>query len=156
MDSAKPIYKFLEKQNSQVVDLITQGRHLSNLKKTIKPYLNQHIKGHWQIGKFSNAEITILVESTELASRMRYKSKFLLEEIRKLEFCDALHNIEVKANPDIVGVRTQSKTSKSARLTRSRTGKEQLRLLADNMDDPYLKSSLLRLANRVCPEEEKF
>lgn len=153
MDSAKPIYKYLLKQNSQVVDLITYGRALNKLSREIKPVINQYIGDEWELGKFSEKEVTLLINSAELASRLRFQSANLLSEIRTLEFFKVLNKINIKVRPEIIDKDKVKATENRSVLTPSRTGKQQLKSLAGNIDDPTLKASLQRLANRLYRED---
>jgi len=153
MDSAKPIYKYLEKQNSQVVDLITYGQTLHRLRRTLKPVINQYIGNGWQLSKFSADELTLLINSAELANRLRYQSTNLLQEIRTLESCKVLNKINIKVRPDLTDKGEEKEPEGRSVLTPSSAGNQQLKSLADNIDDPALKASLQRLANRVCPED---
>ena len=131
MDSAKPIYKYLKKQNSQVVDLITHGQNLYRLSCALKPIINQCIADNWQLGKFSTQEITLLVNSAELANRLRYQSVNILQEIRKLESCKKLNKINIKVGPLTENKVHEKELDKKSALIPSKIGKQHLKLLAE-------------------------
>lgn len=152
MDSAKPIYKYLTKQNSQVVELITYGRTLAKIARALKPLINQHINNDFQVCKISGNEVTLLVYSAELANRLRFQSANLLQEIRKLESCKVLNKINIKVGPKIVDEDGKKGSEEKRVLIHSEAGKQHLKSLANNIDDPALKASLQRLADRVSPK----
>lgn len=154
MDSAQPIYKYLMKQNSQVVDLITHGRVLYSLRNQIKPLINQYVTVKWQIGEFSKEEITLIVDSAESAHRLRYQAAYLLDDIRRLECFKLLKAIKIKVRP-VVAEKTSSKMPQNKyALIYSSTGQQQLKLLADTVEDPALKASLMRLAGHIYIPDE--
>ena len=154
MDSVKPIYKYLQRQNSQVVDLVTNGRTLRRLTTTLKTLINQHIEGDFQICNISDTEITLLVYSAELATRLRYQSTTLLQEISKLESCKLLNKITIKVIPEMADIGEKKDRLHHTNLLSSSAGNQQLKALANNIDDPALKAALQRLARRVSPDIE--
>ncbi len=151
MDSAKPIYKYLKKQNNQVVDLITHGQTLHKLSKTLKPLINQHIGSGWQLGKCSDKEITLLVNSAELANRLRFQVAKVLQEAKKLKSCDGLNKINIKIGPLMKNEAQEKPPNKKAAPIPSQKGRQYLKSLAETIEDPGLKKSLQRLAKRVFP-----
>ena len=157
MDSAKPIYKYLTKQNSQVVDLITYGQAIHKINNDIKVIINQHITGEWRLGKFSDDELTLILSSAESAGRLRFKVGNVLQDLRTLESCKLLNKINIKVKPEITAESESeakaNKLNKDTELKPSRSGQQLLKSLADNIDDPGLKASLQRLANRIYLED---
>lgn len=152
MDSVKPIYKYLQRQNSQVVDLVTYGRTLSRVTKTLKQHINQCVENDFQVCNISGKEITLLVYSAELATRLRYQSANLLQEIRKLESCKLLNKINIKVRPKMADEGGKKDSTQKTVLIPSTAGNRHLTSLANNIDDPTLKAALQRLAGRVSPE----
>lgn len=148
MDSAKPIYKFLLKQNSQLVALVTQGRALHEAKAKLKPYINQYIKTGWRVGNISPESITLLVDSAESANRLRYQSTILISELRKLAYFRTLAKISIKVAPPVRDTAAKPRRL-PGRLLRSKTGQRHLLSLADTIDDAKLKASLQRLADHL-------
>lgn len=153
MDSAKPIYKYLARQNSRVVDLVTYGRTMNRIKKALKPHINQRIGDEFQVSTISGNEVTLLVYSAELASRLRFQSANLLQQIRTLESCKLLNKINIRVRPKIADGNAKKASKQKSVLIPSRTGKQHLTSLAENIDDPALKASLQRLADRVYPRQ---
>lgn len=152
MDSVKPIYKYLQRQNSQIVDLVTYGQILRRVTKSLKKQLNQGVEGNFQVCNISGQEITLLVYSAELATRLRYQAANLLQEIRKLESCELLNKINIKVRPEMVDQGEMKGSTQKALLIPSTAGKQHLKLLANNIDDPALKAALQRLAGRISPD----
>ena len=151
MDSAKPIYKYLTQQNSQVVELITQGRALHKLEKLLKPIINQYIGEQWRIGSLSREELTVIVYTAELANRLRFHSVKLLREVRRLESFKILNKINIKVNPIYSDSKRENNPELHHTLTPSKTGYAQLMSLADMVDDQALRESLQRLARHLQP-----
>lgn len=151
MDSAKPIYKYLLKQNTRVVELITHGETLFKLSELIKPFINQHIGDHWCLGNVSIDKITLLVSSPQYANRLRFHSVKLLSEIRSLEFFKLLKEINIKVHPDGLHRDQEKKPVKKHALQPSKSGQQQLQSLAGTVNDPALKASLKRLAEHLRP-----
>lgn len=142
------------KQNSQVVDLITHGRTLYALSVRLKPLINQYITREWQIGGFSREEITLIVDSAESAHRLRYQSANLLDEIRRLECFKLLKVIKIKVRPVAAGKTSPKSPDKKYDLIYSSMGQQQLKTLADTVQDPALKASLMRLADHIYVPDE--
>lgn len=154
MDSAKPIYKFLLKQNTQIVDLITHGSVLHKLGESIKPYINQYIGEHWQLADVSSETITLVVNSAEHANRLRFCSVKLVSQISSLESFKLLKKINIKVCPtDLVKIQA-NKPAKKCVLRPSQTGQQQLMSLAETVADPALKASLRRLAKHLQADDQ--
>lgn len=149
MDSAKPIYKYLHKQNSQLVDVVTHSETINKVEKSIKHLINQHVEIEWRLGKLTKNEIVLMVGSAEAAHRLRYQSVRILQELRTLELCELINKIEIKVRPEIFSQRDETKTPTKP-LTSSQ-GEKYIRVLANTLDDQPLKASLLRLAKHLNP-----
>ncbi len=149
MDSSNQIYKYLLKQNNQVVELITHSLSLHKRKSAIKPIINQYVNCCWQVSEISSKEITIIVPTSEYANRLRFRSAQLLCDIRKLESFKLLTNLNIKVRPTIFENYEQKKPNKKGLIHDSKGGKKHLLSLAESVDDPALKTSLQNLANHL-------
>ena len=149
MDSCKQIYKYLLKQNNQVVALITHGRALHQQQKNLFNIINQHFKCDYRVGHCSQDELIILVASAEIANRIRYKSMQLLLDIKKLESFKLLKNIVIKVSPLEFDETSKNKPNNKKPINTSISGSKNLNQLADSVDDAALKSSLRRLAGHL-------
>ena len=149
MDSCKQIYKYLIKQNNQVVELITRGQSLRGLEKAIFPFVNQHIKSCFSVGEYTGKELILLVSSADIANKLRYQSTRILSDIRKLESFNLLESIKVKVVPKLPGESLPDSHNNKKAINHSQEGSKNLDNLADMMGDPALKASLKRLAGHL-------
>ena len=147
MDSAKPIYKYLLQQNNQVAELVTYGKTMNMVRKKLNTVIYQYIGNDWIVQKITANEITFIVRSAQSAHRLRFQSTNILQEIRTLESCELLNNIEIKVRPE--SFMSDGKQKKIKGPFASVQGEQHLRALADNIDDSALKASLQRLARHL-------
>ncbi|MDH5446348.1 MAG: hypothetical protein OEY52_12405 [Gammaproteobacteria bacterium] len=148
MDSSQQIYKYLLKQNHQVVELITHSLSLHTAQRQLNPYINQYVKGYWDIGSCSQKELTILVSTPENAAKLRFQTNKILTEIRKLDSFKLLSYINIKVIPKEKTAITDSNL-KIKKLKKPVNATDVLNQLSDSIEDLELKMALRRLANNL-------
>lgn len=149
MDSCKQIYKYLTKQNNQVVDLITRGKTLHSAQNAIFSTINQYVMCRFRVGEYSRKELSIIVQSAENANKLRFQSEKILTAIKNLESFESLEQLKIKVVPEEFTSWNNETHNIKKHTHHSQTGSKNLEILSESISDPALKASLKRLASRL-------
>ena len=145
MNFSGPLYKFLLGKKGEVADLVTQGKKLSHLTQQFRRLLTTNIAEHVDVAGVRGNTLILTTPSAAWATRIKLQSKDLAllasQEIKEFQW---VTQIQIKIIP-----KTEIPPQpEPAERNISDKAAEDLRAMANSIENDALKSSLLRLANR--------
>ena len=143
---AKELQQVVQRSQSLQKILATVGQQ-ADLAALFHQYLQPAAREHCHFSQFQQGILTISVNNSMWATRLRYQQQRLLTQLRQHQAFASLQSIQLKVSPSYS--REEIKTApKSAPIQISETASANFAALADEAQDPQLKAVLLRLAGK--------
>lgn len=149
MDSIKPIYKLLGDKNSDLADLVTRANALKKQNFLLRSCLPEGYSGRCDFVPDSANSITLLVDSSAMATRLQYEAREILSKINKIKGHQGITRFVVKVNPETNASPPIKKGALNKPIPRSDAGSRLMNTLAESTDDEELGKSLQKLAARL-------
>ena len=150
MASFRPLRHCLRQLPAQPRALLQRADATAQLERRIRQQLPETIAPHCRIAALERNRLTLLVESSAWATRLRYLSAQLLTTLRRDPDLAGLVTIQIRiASP------APLPAPQSAPPPISAESAHQLQTCAERIADPRLREPLLRLARRGQPPDSK-
>lgn len=136
----KPISKLLS--DHPLSGLISKAKKIVMLNQIFMQIVPIDMASHCQIINYDNDSIIVEVENAAFATRLRYSERLLIEQLRRYPLIGNLKCLQYriqKTQP----INETSPTNKKSLTPKSR---RIIQDLAENLQSPELKESLLKLA----------
>ncbi len=139
MAKPRPIKQLLA--TGTVPDLIAHARQLQSLSTALRRCLPADAASHVQVVHWSDGQLTVQVDSTAWATRLRYLSPQLLRQLQQLPEFTAAHRIALNIAPAATPAVTIAQP-----FHLSPAGARIIDANAETIADPQLRAALKRLA----------
>jgi len=149
MDSVKSIFKHLRAPNSQVEDLITRAMTQKRDNCLLESAFPAHIHKHCHFLRPSEELLTVLVDSSVLATQIKYAEKDIIFKINKLNGFRGILHLTVKVAPELLRKPPEKENSITRPIPGSKSGSNLLAALAESVRDDELAIALEKLASHL-------
>ncbi len=140
MDKPSPITKLLHSADFPAEGLLQRGQYLHRLDRLLGRLLDTETKLHCQVGNVRDGVLIIYIDSTAWATRLRYQTPALLQELQQRRGLEGLKQIELRVVPK------QNKTLSAQQAKLSHEASSCLTACAESVEDEGLSNALRRLA----------
>jgi hypothetical protein len=143
MKSLRPI-KTTFGQRGTLHAISSHARQLESLQRIIQACLNEPMCSHVQLANYRNSLLILQTDSPVWASKLRYLVPELIKQCQLHPSFQSLRDIRILVAP----FRAEAKPVKRPQPRLSAASRQLLESTAENITDPELKASLLRLSRR--------
>ena len=147
MRSSRPINKVFEDASDELANLITRTRQLNRLTHMLRRHMDEQLARHCYVGNIQKPTLTILVDSANWATRLRFEIPDLIAKISQdNQVFSGIERISIK-----ILTPTQEKTDmhRPHGPQMNQENARGIRSLADSIEDPDLQQALNKLARHV-------
>ena len=145
MSTKAPIRPFsLASVNRHFADLVQRAEMLGQLQSVIDRIMEPELAGQYRVANLANGRLTLMTTSAIWATRLRFESAKLLDQLRALPQTGSVREILVKVSP--FGRDWEAEKRPIPPL--SVASASLLREVAASMIDPAQKAALMRLSGR--------
>ena len=144
MNFPKPLYKYLNRNNDGVADLVTKARFMGKLNQEFLKNIPSPINLHVQLAHIKGTKLHVIADSPAWATKFRFMSSHIIPTLKKnIQYFQYVKEMTVSARP----INSKKEKQKDSRLHRiSSEAKSCLENMAEGLDNKDLQQSLLRLA----------
>ncbi len=146
MNSPRPLYKYLQRKNNGVADLITKARLLDKLNQEFLKFIPTPVNLHVTLAHVHGEKLHVLADSPAWATKFRFMHGHILQTLKKnIQYFQYVKEITVSTRP-LLQQRAVKRQVQPRQI--SNTAKICLESTAESIDDRDLQQALLRLASR--------
>jgi hypothetical protein len=142
--TGKNVLGFLGSHNSPLANIMKKVKRLQRIEKLVHTYLGDTLKNHCKLANFTEYTLTLLCNSSNWSTRLHYASEELIQNLRKHAGLEKLEAIRVKIDISIDPPRLELDKNT---IEFSKENAEQLKSIADSVQDAALKKVLLRIVD---------
>jgi hypothetical protein len=147
MRSSRPINKVFEDASDELANLITRTRQLNRLTHILRRYLDEQLARHCYVGNIKKPTLTILVDSANWATRLRFVAPDLLGKISQdNQLFSGVERINIRI---LTPSREKEDPLHRPGPQMSNDNARGIRSLAESIEDPDLQRALNKLARHV-------
>ena len=140
MDKPSQITKLLHSTSFPAEGLLQRGQYLHRLDRLFGKLLDSETRLHCQVGNIRDGVLIIYIDSTAWATRLRYQTPALLQQLQQRKGLEGLHQIELRVLP----AEKKELIEQPAKL--SQEASSCLSACAESLEDENLSNALRRLA----------
>lgn len=139
----QPLAKLLRPKDRHLGALVERGRLLTRLTESIRACLPVPCSEHCRVANFHDGQLVLAADSPAWSARLRFHAPELTRLLKRQHGL-GVRQVRVMVSPPIDTLIPK----RSARRDLSHKSAELLQQTAAGIDDPELRSALLRLAGR--------
>ena len=144
MNSPKPLYKYLKRNNDGVADLVTKARFMGKLNQEFLKNIPGPINLHVQLAYINGTKLHVIADSPAWATKFRFMSSHIIPTLKKnIQYFQYVNEMSVSTRP--VSLQQEKRKISHPRYISSEA-KRCLENMAEGLDNKDLQQSLLRLA----------
>jgi len=144
MNSPKPLYKYLKRNNDGVADLVTKARFMGKLNQEFLKNIPSPINLHVQLAYINGTKLHVIADSPAWATKFRFMSSHIIPTLKKnIQYFQYVKEMSVSTRP-INSKQEKRKVSRPRYI--SSEAKRCLENMAEGLDNKDLRRALLRLA----------
>ena len=83
MNSPKPLYKYLKRNNDGVADLVTKARFMGKLNQEFLKNIPSPINLHVQLAYINGTKLHVIADSPAWATKLRFMSSHIIPTLKK-------------------------------------------------------------------------
>lgn len=137
----KSLSALINKDASILGQVLNKAAYLKQIETLVHTYLPKEICENFRVGNYQDHRLVLITGSASNLTHMRfYEAKLLYQLQQKIP---ELKCIDIKVRPDPPKAKKVFK-----KLNIPPANQKQLRLLADEIDNPRLKAVLIRLSSK--------
>ncbi|MCZ6802447.1 MAG: DUF721 domain-containing protein [Proteobacteria bacterium] len=136
------IRTLLQNQNSPIADICKKAHSIQEIDHKLKNLLDPSLKNHFELANIKTDIVILLVSSPAWATRLRYNIPAILNALNNQLNFTSVKTIRIKvrkAIPDYL-------SSNKKQIYLSDKSAQFLSKVANNFNDPQLRSCILRLS----------
>lgn len=137
--------KFLSSPNNELEGLITHAKRLRRLQGQYQQAVPENLAKNCHVANFQQGQLTLCCQSSAWAMRLRLEKDQLLATLKSVSTFRSIDNIQVITQPASQPIEKKENIDK---IPMSPESARAISQMADSMNDPRLRDSLMRLARR--------
>jgi len=137
----KSLSALINKDTSILGQVLNKAAYLKQIETMMRNCLPENLRNNFRVANYQNQKLVLITGRASNLTYMRFHEAKLLYQLQQK--IPELKSIDVKVRPDPPEVKKELK-----RLNIPPANKKQLRVLADETDNPHLKAVLIRLSNK--------
>jgi len=146
MNSPKPLYKYLRRNNDGVADLVTKARFMGKLNQEFLKNIPTPVNLHVQLAYVNGNKLHVIADSPAWATKLRFMSSHIIPTLKKnIQYFQYVKEMSISTRP--INLKPEKVKTVPPRYI-SREAKNCLENMAEGLDNVDLQRSMLRLARR--------
>jgi hypothetical protein len=147
IDKTTILHNVLTRSNAELGGILTEAHRLQELESIFYSILEDRFHSHCRIAQFHSTQLTLLIDNANWATPIRYLAPDLITQLKNHREFEQLETIECHIAPDIFQMDEENypKQRNPSHMPMSETNKKNIRIIAEQIQDPKLKAALLKL-----------
>jgi len=137
----KSLSALINKDTSILGQVLNKAAYLKQIETMMRSYLPKDIADNFRVANYQNHKLALVTGSASNLTQMRFFEAKLLYQLQQK--IPDIKSIDIKVRPNPPEPKKAFK-----KLIIPSANKKQLKLLADETDNPRLKAVLIRLSNK--------
>lgn len=137
----KSLNALINKDTSILGQILNKADYLKQIETMLHGFLPEELRQFYRVANYENQKLVLITGSASNLTRMRFFEAQLVYQLQQK--IPELKGLEVKVRPDPPKVKQVI-----LKLNLPAASQEQLKRLAEDVEDPRLKAVLTRLGNR--------
>jgi hypothetical protein len=138
-----PISNILKDKRYPIANLCNKAKSIHILNQKLKKCLDPSLQNHFELANIKADSVTILVNSSTWATRLRYNIPAILNALNNQLNFESIKTVRIKVN-NILSDTTTNLPKKTISL--SQNSAQTLLDVADNFTDPELRDCIIKLS----------
>lgn len=146
MNSLKPMFKYLNRKNDSVADLVTKARFMGKLNQEFLKNIPAPVNLHVQLAYINGSKLHVIADTPAWATKFRFMSDHILPTLKKnIQYFQYVKEISITTRP--IKIKEEKVKMASPRYLSSEA-KNCLESMANGLENENLQRALRRLAKR--------
>ncbi|MBL1141630.1 MAG: DUF721 domain-containing protein [Proteobacteria bacterium] len=141
-----PISKLLKDKHSSIADLCNKANSIQEINQKLKKCLDPSLHNHFELANIKTDTVTILVNSSTWATRLRYNIPAILSALNKQLNFTSVKTVRIKVKKLIPDISNPTSNKAKKPITLSQNSAQILKDVADNCNDPELRKCFIKLS----------
>lgn len=141
-----PIGKLLKDKRYAIADLCNKANSIQEINQKLKKCLDPSLHNHFELANIKTDSVTILVNSSTWATRLRYNIPAILNALNNQLHFTSVKTVRIKVKKIVSDISNTTSNKAIKTISLSQNSAQVLKDVANNFNDPELRECFIKLS----------